>query len=221
MSTLAAKGLVGPFLLEDLTLVDKVSTAVLQGLSPFKDRHVDNEFIRAIFSDQNLVSKVREHFGQDLCLWRTNFFLKKEGSGEIGWHHDRHFEEGDAPINYHNLGNHFSILIALTDIHEGHGEIEYIPGSHIPDDRFARDQRPFHKREITEHFHTLPKDLLEKAEPILLKKGEFALFHSGLLHHSKAFLQGHPRISMVGRLARAGTDIPAALANADAIIKFN
>jgi ectoine hydroxylase-related dioxygenase (phytanoyl-CoA dioxygenase family) len=221
MGTLKEKGLVGPFLLEDLSFVEKVSQIILQGLSPLKDRHVDNELIRAIFFDNNVQTKVENHFGKDLRLWRSNFFLKKENSGEIGWHHDRHFENGDDLINFHNLNNHFSILIALTDICEGHGEIEYIPGSHLPDAKFHRDNRPFHKREPWEHYHQIPNDLLITAEPILLKKGEFALFHSGLLHHSKPFLEGNPRISMVGRLVKSSSTIPSALAPADAIIPFN
>jgi len=44
--------------------------------------------------------------------------------------------------------------------------------------------------------------------PLPLARGQFALFHSSLLHRSLAFGSGPARVSMAVRIARAGTELP-------------
>ena len=213
-------GLTSPYELADKSGLDRACEVVLElkalqrqqnrvaritGLdnaapNPLIDRHMDVDAIRDVFFDVNLQSALSEHFGNSLFVWRTNFFVKSEGTGQNKWHHDRHFEDGSAPINLFDTSNHFSILVALTDVDMNAGRIEYVRGSHLPIDAFDRD--------IPRHFLEAPEVVQDRVTPLPLKRGQFVLFHSTLLHRSLAFGEGEGRISMAARVARAGTQIP-------------
>ncbi len=169
--------------------------------NPLIDRHMDVKAIRDLLFDRHLQQAVSELFGNDLFVWRTNFFVKSEGTGQNKWHHDRHFENGRAPIDLFDQTNHFTMTIALTDIGMNQGRLEYIKGSHGPIEGFDRD--------IPRHFLDAPEVIQNRVTPLPLKRGQFVLFHSSLLHRSLAFGTGARRFSMAARLARVGTAIPA------------
>ena len=174
--------------------------------NPFIDRHMDVTCIRDLYLDANLQSVVSGLFGKGLFLWRTNFFVKYQldrhgrGTGENKWHHDRHFENGNAPINLYDTSNHFTVLVALTDVGMDQGRLEYLKGSHQPIDGFDRD--------IPRHFEEMPEVVQDRVTPLPLKRGEFVVFHSSVLHRSLAFEGGEGRASLAARLARVGTQIP-------------
>ena len=169
-------------------------------VNPLIDRHMDVEAIQSLFFDANLQVAVKELFGTDLFVWRTNFFVKSDGTGQNKWHHDRHFENGLSPIDLYDTSNHFTVTIALTDISMDQGRLEYVKGSHRPIDGFDRD--------IPRHFMEVPAAIEDRVTPLPMKKGEFVLFHGALLHRSLEFGHGERRMSMAGRLARNGTAIP-------------
>ena len=213
-------GLAGPFELADKSGLDRACEVVLElkalqrqqnrvasitgseivAPNPLIDRHMDVDAIRDVFFDANLQSALSEYFGNGLFVWRTNFFVKSEGTGQNKWHHDRHFENGNAPIDLFDTRNHFSILVALTDVDMNAGRIEYVRGSHSPIDAFDRD--------IPRHFLEVPEVVQDRVTPLPLKRGQFVLFHSTLLHRSLAFEEGEGRISMAARVAKTGTQIP-------------
>ena len=169
--------------------------------NPLIDRHMDVAAIRKLFFDANVQSVVAENFGNDLFVWRTNFFVKSEDAGGANsWHHDRHFENGSAPINLYDTNNHFSLLVALTDIDMNSGRIEYMKGSHLPIDGFDRD--------LSRHIRGTPEVLEDRITPLLFKRGQFVVFYSSLMHRSLAFSGGEGRISMAARIARVDTEIP-------------
>ena len=139
---LQEEGLSTTYQLADQPALDEaceVVTKLNTGPRALKDRHLDVPVIRNLFFDRKLQSVVAENFGTDLFLWRSNFVAKGEGYPQISWHHDRHFENVDAPIDIYNIDNYFSILIALTDIHQDTGSIEYIKGTHQLVPGFDRD----------------------------------------------------------------------------------
>ena len=212
-------GLAGPFELADQSRLDAARDEVFRlkalrraqlqairegtddpGVNPLLDRHMDIAILREVFFDANLQSVVAELAGTDLFIWRTNFFVKSEGTGQNKWHHDRHFEDGDAPIDLFDTGNHFTLTIALTDIGMNEGRIEYVKGSHLPIDAFDRD--------IPRHIEEVPDIVQDRVTPLPLRRGQFVLMHGSLLHRSLAFGSGNRRVSMAARLARAGTAIP-------------
>ena len=200
---LKKEGLSATYQLADQSTLDEVCEVVAelnQGAYALVDRHLNVPVIRDLFFDGKLQSVVAENFGTDLFLWRSNFFAKGEGYPQISWHHDRHFEDGDAPVDIYNIDNHFSILIALTDIHRDAGGVEYMKGTHKPVEGFDRD--------LPRHIVATPEVVKGRVTPLPLKRGEFVVFYSSLLHRSLAFGESERRISMVGRLARQGTRFP-------------
>ncbi len=170
-------------------------------VNPLIDRHMDISVIKNLFYDQNVQTVLDENLGRDLFVWRTNFFVKKEGTGDNKWHHDRHFENGDDPIDIFNTDNHFTLLIALTDIDMNAGRIEYLKGTHRPIPGFDRD--------IPRHFLETPATVQNRVTPLLFERGQFVVFYSSLIHRSLAFGEGEGRISMAARLARVGTNFPS------------
>ena len=212
-------GLAGPFDLADKSQLDAARDQVFRlkalrrqqlaaqragketnAANPLIDRHMDVDVIRGIFFDENLQAVVATLAGKDLFVWRTNFFVKSEGTGQNKWHHDRHFENGDQPINLFDTTNHFTLTVALTDIGMSEGRIEYVKGSHRPIDGWDRD--------IPRHIEDVPPAVEDRVTPLPLRKGEFVLLHSSLLHRSLPFGAGQRRVSMAARLARTGTAIP-------------
>ena len=214
-------GIAGPLNLADVSRLDEVCEEVsklktarraqLQNIkesgesldhvvNPLIDRHMDVDPIRSLFFDANLQAAVKELFGTDLFIWRTNFFVKSDGTGQNKWHHDRHFEDGYSPIDLYDTRNHFTVTIALTDIGMEQGRLEYVRGSHQPIAGFNRD--------IPRHFLEVPDVIADRVTPLPMKRGEFVMFHGSLLHRSLEFGEGERRMSMAGRLARNGTAIP-------------
>ena len=195
-------GLAGPFELADKSILDAVCEVavelqllqrqqnVLANLAGREDlqrhttlinRHMAFKPIQELFRDANLQTVVAECFGTDLLLWQTKFFPKYDGIGENYWHHDRIIENGDDPINLYDTSNHFSFVIGLTDLGMEQGRIEYIKGSHVPIDGFDRD--------MPRIFDEMPEVVHDRITPLTLKRGEFALFHSAVVHRSLAY--GH------------------------------
>jgi len=217
---LRRNGLAGPFELADKTGLDVARDAVFEFkarrrqqrlaaqesetdstyLNPLIDRHLDVDVLRDLYFDANVQSTVAELFGKDLFIWRSNFFVKSDGTGQNKWHHDRHFEDGDAPLDLYDTSNHFTITMALTDVGMDEGRIEYLKGSHQPIDGFDRD--------IPRHIDEVPAVVQHRVTPLPLKRGQFVLFHGSLLHRSLAFGEGNRRVSMAARLLKAGTKIP-------------
>lgn len=213
-------GLAGPFELGDKRGLDAARDAVFEFkalrrqqrlktqetgtnttyANPLIDRHMDVDVIRDLYFDTNVQSVVTELLGENLSIWRSNFFVKSDGTGQNKWHHDRHFEDGDAPIDLYDTRNHFSITMALTDIGMDEGRLEYVKGSHRPIAGFDRD--------IPRHLDEVPEAVRDRVTPLPLKRGQFVLFHGSLLHRSLAFGHGNRRVSMAARLVRTGTRVP-------------
>lgn len=237
-------GLAGPFELADTSLLDSLCEIALelealqgkqnklarmagmedqQRWTTIVNRHMAFQPMQEILRDKNLQSVVAECFGKDLLLWQTKFFPKYPGVGENFWHHDRIIENGDDPINLYDTTNHWSFVIALTDLDVEHGRLEYIRGSHQPIEGFDRT--------MPRIFDEMPEVVHERITPLTLKRGEFAVFHSAVVHRSLAY--GHReedwspnyfgtptpelrrkakredgRISLAARLARKDTIIP-------------
>ena len=130
---------------------------------------------------------------------------------------------------------------ALTDFGMNQGRIEYVRGSHLPIDGFDRSQR---------FMMELPPVVHDRVQPLTMKKGQFAVFYSSLMHRSLAFAHdeqnwspnyfGKPspsnsegidysdnsdnggRISLAMRLMRNGTVIPDSYTHPEnSIFAFN
>ena len=211
-------GITGPFELADKSLAESCGELALEIQALIRqnnrvldlagkprdfrakiDRHDEFGAMQDLFADENVQAIVAEHFGTGLFLYSSVFQVKKEGVGENIWHHDRVFENGAAPLDLFDNTNHFTILFGLTDLGWDQGRLEYVRASHQPIEGWARKQR---------FMKTVPEHLGDRIEALTLKRGEFAVFHSCLMHRSLPFESGAPRISLAVRLARNGTEVP-------------
>lgn len=219
MRQLRQNGLTGPFDLADASVIGALSEAVLRLNESKKDnrhvnpqlvdRHRDIEPLREVFTDANLRSATTTCFGTDLVLWRSNVIVRDAGSRGASWQHSRLFEDADAPLDIYNTDNHFTVLVAIT----GMG-FAYIDGSHLPVEGFDRTHQQRHVGELPEYVQKRERELL-------FESGQFALFHSSLLHRNQPILRAEPPgILMVGRLVRAGTVIPERYSSPGTVMPF-
>ncbi|MCY3837640.1 MAG: hypothetical protein OXH09_03130, partial [Gammaproteobacteria bacterium] len=169
--------------------------------------HRDFTVVREIFSDANLRSATTTCFGRGLLLWRSNFIVKDVDSREASWQHSRLFEDADAPLDIYNTDNHFTVLLAVT----GMG-FAYIRGSHLPIEGFDRTG-------LSRHVGEFPGAVESRERQMNFDPGQFALFHSSLLHRNQPVLRADPPgILMVGRLVREGTGIPDRFSSPGALL---
>ena len=220
-TSLDKDGYCGPFAVADISRIDALWSKAHEPGFKTKDRHVDIPAISNFIQDSSLHKKVSEFAGFDWDLWRTNFFYKKSGASAIGWHHDKHFQSGNQPLDFTEIGTHLSFVTALHDMTLSNGALEVIPGSHLAMVGLTRDARPFHARTLQEHFVELPAHVLARKRQIEIRRGEFLLFHSALIHGSQPFISGNSRVSMVGRLVKRNVELPGYLQDSLAVIPFN
>lgn len=214
-------GFAGPWPLS-LVITSQLDALRLQ-LTRCNDRqnlHSRSSNALLVISDSSIRSRVLQHFGYGYRLWRTNFFHRPAGSYHpgVGWHHDKHFQDGRRELDFDETGDHLSILVALDAMTFETGCFQYIPGSHRHVGSFQRDVRPYDDRPYEEHFLHLPEWLAATAVEVEIPSGYFCLFHSALLHGSLPSDGSAARSSMVGRLVRNHVEIPASLATPSDIV---
>ena len=206
-------GIAGPFPLADTSILKDVSNETPALSERTLNRHMDLLAVKSIFGDQHLQEMLARLCGEDLVVWRTGFFRKAAGAGEIGWHHDKHFQSPDKPLlDFDEIATHFSFLLAVDDMGTDNGRLEVIPGSHRILPGYNRDQRAYHNKPTVEHFiNDIPSSLMEARRAVTLKAGEFIIFHSGILHRSMPFFFGKPRFSFAVRLTPSDLHAPVEL----------
>ena len=198
----------------------------IESLGGYKNIHVKSELAREIITDSKIRSLFYELFGSGYNLWRSNCFHRSPNNlnshSGVPMHHDKHFQNGDSLVDFDELGDHVSIIIALDDINSSNGLFSYIPNSMIPIDSYKRDSRPYHKRLNSEHFLELPKRLILQTKLMAIPRNHFCLFHSGLLHGSiqSQNPEHAAHISLVGRVAKKTCEVPSELAVKSEIIRF-
>lgn len=174
------------------------------------NRHLNLPEMKALIEDENLTCILKKLCAPKLILWRTNVFKKEPGSSDIGWHHDKHFQDGDEKvIDLNEISNHFSVFVALNDITVSNGALQVLPKSHKLLQGFERDLRVMSEKSISEHFaHELPSQLQASVKTLCFKQGQFFVFHSAMYHKSTAYVSGNPRMSLTMRLMRADISFP-------------
>lgn len=185
-----------------------------------RNPHVDNPRVVELLQDPMLETVIEDLCGPGYMLWRSAFFAKSVGAGEIGWHHDKHFQDGDADVQYDGLRSHISVFFGLTEVTQRNGMLELIPGTHRPVDDLERDVRPYHLRPPQEHLlNNLPDRFLRFRRALPVPAGSFFVFHSSILHRSAAHAGGTERLGLAIRLVKSDNVIPDALVDAATDVK--
>ena len=158
-------------------------------------------------------------------IWRSNVFYKKKGKEYKGvdWHHDKHFQDSNKKIDFNELGDHLSILIAISDITKETGIFRYIPNSSTKARFIERNEKPYHLKSKKEHFAPLDIDIdyqsVSKELPIM--HGTFIIFHSSLIHGSAPAINTKKgRIGLVIRLVKENKEVPKILLRGSKTLNF-
>jgi chlorinating enzyme len=138
-----------------------------------------------------VLEAVRSILGPDLLLWYSVIFVKPpHNTGFVPWHQDSTYwamnkEEG------------LSAWIALSDVNESNGCVNYLPGSHLG----APIQHTINNsKDNLLHRGQMIKDLdTSQAKPIILKAGEMSMHDLRTLHASGPNPSDQPRLGLAFR----------------------
>lgn len=89
-----------------------------------------NDYLNSIRTDERLVHLVRNFIGDNVRQINNQIYFRESGDeDQFAWHQDIMFRE---PNNFNNdvESDYFQTIIAVDDITEENGAIEFIEGSH-------------------------------------------------------------------------------------------
>ena len=158
-------------------------------LHPGHNRHIDQEAIALLGCHPNLIGRAASIVGEDLLLWRTNFFTKEPGAKEIPWHQDWNYWPLEPAIVV-------SAWLAIDDVTVENSCVQVIPGSHR---KVLNHIKAGAEMWFSEMADTHGVDLAKKVD-IELKAGEFFLFNERTLHHSEPNRSDKRRMGLAIRL---------------------
>jgi len=156
------------------------------------NRHLDSKLVYDLATQPEILNRMASILGENLLLWRTNFFVKEEGAREIPWHQDGNYWPLEPAVVV-------SAWIAIDDSTIDNSCLQIIPGTHkkvLPHIKATEDQA------FAEQIEPAALDT-SQAIDLEMKAGEFILFNERLCHHSHPFKPGASR-----RIALAVRVIP-------------
>lgn len=159
---------------------------------PPRDRvhnlHLHEEVVMDLCRSPAIVDRIRCILGDDLLLWRSNFFVKEPGGKEIPWHQDVSYWPIEPAIIC-------SAWLAIDSVDEENSCPNFIPGSH----RKVIPTVPAGE-EMSFHMMADPKEVdTSQAIPFIMKPGEFVLFNERALHQSNKNLSNRRRMGLAIR----------------------
>ena len=131
MDQFRTQGFLGPFALcspEEMGARRPAIEAVLESEPPdhrqkVHNRHLDHRLIWDQATDPEIIGRMQCLYGDDLLMWRTNFFVKEPGAKEIPWHQDHNYWPLEPPVIA-------SAWIAIDESTVENSCLQVIPGSH-------------------------------------------------------------------------------------------
>lgn len=184
------------------------------------DRHLDVSFLAKHISKRNIVEKVSSILGPDVLCWRSEFFPKEPGDEGTDWHQADTFENvsGSPQILWPDnskFGGTITVWTAFTDVTIDMGALQFIPGTHTTmfyDESKATHYDPnsvnstekdgrkrgffgYDYRDLQIDPNWKPNE--EKAVSMEMKRGQFIMFWSTLMHAS------HPHLGTTNQMRMA------------------
>ncbi len=153
------------------------------------NRHLDSRLIYDVSTHPAVLERMKAIMGNDLMMWRTNFFIKHPGAKAIPWHQDTNYWPIEPAVV-------ISAWMAIDEATLENSCPQVIPGSHrklIPHVK-ASDEVQFHEQADSEFFDA------SKAVPLEMKPGEFFLFNERTLHFSAPNTSQKRRIGLAIRV---------------------
>ena len=197
MDQFRTQGFLGPFALcspEEMGATRPAIEAVLESEPPdhrqkVHNRHLDHRLIWDLATDPEIIGRMQCLYGDDLLMWRTNFFVKEPGAKEIPWHQDHNYWPLEPPIIA-------SAWIAIDESTVENSCLQVIPGSHrrtLPHVRATEDMG-FAEMGDLDYLD------LSQAVDLEMRPGEFILFNERTVHHSESNRSRKRRIGLAVRV---------------------
>ena len=197
MDQFRTQGFLGPFALcspEEMGARRPAIEAVLESEPPdhrqkVHNRHLDHRLIWDLATDSEIIGRMQCLYGDDLLMWRTNFFVKEPGAKEIPWHQDHNYWPLEPPIIA-------SAWIAIDESTVENSCLQVIPGSHrrtLPHVRATEDMG-FAEMGDLDYLD------LSQAVDLEMRPGEFILFNERTVHHSESNRSQKRRIGLAVRV---------------------
>jgi chlorinating enzyme len=191
LQTFHQNGFVGPFDGLSLPEVQRYKSEIKQELvgtkdrSRYSNRHLDWPVVERLCLIPAVVKHLQQLMGPNLILWRTEFFAQSCQAAGLPWHCDEYRKLISDPMA------HLSVHLAITEATEDSCVI-LLPGSH-----------KLHSSQLIEYgFHAFENstqnilgvphyfrqmDSIIKPVKMLLKPGQYFIFHPSILHASDDF----------------------------------
>ena len=197
MDQFRTQGFLGPFALcspEEMGARRPAIEAVLESEPPdhrqkVHNRHLDQRLIWDLATDAEIIGRMQCIYGDDLLMWRTNFFVKEPGAKEIPWHQDHNYWPLEPPIIA-------SAWIAIDESTVENRCLQGMPGAHrrtLPQVRATADMG-FAEMGDLDYLD------LSQAVDLEMRPGEFILFNERTVHHSESNRSQKRRIGLAVRV---------------------
>ncbi len=152
------------------------------------DRYLDRRLVYELCTLEQILNPIRQLLGNDLVLFRTQFFHKPGFGLEIPWHQESFF--------WGASDNWVTLWLAIDEANINNGPMQVVPGSHHQ----AYEHRPVAKdANYRAGFNQVAQPAAsDRVEICTMAAGQFMLFEN-LLHGS---LPNHTSSSRLGFTAR-------------------
>ncbi len=186
----------------------QLSTNKIKDLNLALDKYLEehkyenNEFVSGLYERDDkflefaiypeIIEEVKQLIGEDIILWGSSLFCKKEKNGkETPWHQDGEY----WPIKPLES---VTVWLSIDEVTEENGPLQYIPGSHS--DRKLAEHNTLVSNNVTLN-QTLKNidEVKHNAKSVLLKPGMFSLHDVYLFHGSRANNSGKRRAGLTYR----------------------
>jgi len=164
------------------------------------DRHLDRRLIYELCTLPQIIHPIKQILGDDVMLFKSQFFAKPPGGLEIPWHQESYFWKVKQ--------GWVTMWLAVDDATPENGALRVITGSHT----HTREHFPVPPE--SNYWSTFTRAAIPcESDPIVdcsMPAGHFMLFDD-LLHNSPCNPTALPRLSFTARYARpvaAVHDIP-------------
>jgi len=169
-----------------------------------------NDYLNQIRTDKRMVELVKKFIGDDVKQINNQIYFREAGDqDQFAWHKDIIFRE---PGNFNDdvVDDYFQTIIAVDDITETNGAIEFIPNSHnIPLNK-PKNLRVFERGNLQGKKYTA-------------KKGSVLIWRVDTIHGSEPNTSDKDRMTYMNGFCRskATTTYPDYLISGNVVDKLN
>jgi ectoine hydroxylase-related dioxygenase (phytanoyl-CoA dioxygenase family) len=150
-----------------------------------------NDYLNKIRTDPRMSALVREFIGDNVRQINNQVYFREAGDhDQFAWHQDIMFRESDVFSNDVE-DDYFQTIIAVDDITEDNGAIEFVEGSHLT-----------HKINAPQNLRLFERGDL-KGKKYVAKKGSVLIWSVMIIHGSEPNSSSQDRMTYMNGFCRS------------------